>query len=94
MQSLDIELNDEEKLEKLSQDYEKPFSPPYDVIENIPNYYPSMDTNVDEHEWYDAGATVSSGADLFKNDKVLKFRPTNQMLIRRGRFNKIRRKLN
>lgn len=70
MQSLDIELNEEEKLEKLAQDFDKPFSPPADIKEGIPRDYPTLDTDVDEHEWYDAGATIASRADLVSNPSV------------------------
>ena len=76
MRSLDIEPNREERLEKLDQDFEKPFSPPVDIKELISKDYPSLDTGVDEHEWYDVGATIASGADIVKNKSILKyFRP-------------------
>lgn len=71
MQSLDIEPNDEEKLEKLQQDFDKPFSPPTDIEEGIPKDYPSLDTNIDEHEWYDVGATIASESEMSKNPEVL-----------------------
>lgn len=73
MRSVDIEPNKEEKLEKLSQDFEKPFSPPYDVKEIIPKDYPLLDTDVDEHEWYNSGATIASAADIIKGKFVLKY---------------------
>ena len=94
MHSVDIEPNKEEKLEKLAQDFAKPFSPPFDIAEHIPKDYPSLDTNVDEHEWYDAGATVSSVAELLTGNSVLGYkRPLDQMLLRRRKFNKARKKL-
>lgn len=74
MQSLDIEPNAEERLEKLEQDYDKPFSPPLDIKERISKDYPSLDTGIDEHEWYDVGATIASAADIIKNKVVLKYR--------------------
>lgn len=85
MQSVDIEPNKEERLEKLEQDFEKPFSPPVDIKELIPKDYPSLDTNVDEHEWYDVGATIASGADIIWNKVVLKYRRPSK--VRRKRFN-------
>ncbi|PJE65517.1 hypothetical protein COU91_01230 [Candidatus Saccharibacteria bacterium CG10_big_fil_rev_8_21_14_0_10_47_8] len=74
MQSVDIEPNAEEKLERLKGDFDKPFSPPVDIKEKIPKDYPSLDTGIDEHEWYDVGATIASAADIIKNKVVLKYR--------------------
>ena len=73
MQSLDIEPNEEERLEKLDQDYDTPFSAPSDIKELIPKDYPSLDTGVDRHEWYDVGATIASVTDIIKNKTVLKY---------------------
>ncbi len=73
MQSVDIEPNKEEKLEKLNQDYDKPFSPPVDIKELISKDHPSLDSGVDEHEWYDVGATIASVTDIIKNNVVLKY---------------------
>ena len=73
MQSVDIEPNSEERLEKLDQDFETPFSPPADIKELITKDYPSLDTGIDEHEWYDSGATIASSADIVKNQMVLKY---------------------
>ncbi len=57
MQSVDIEPNEEEKLEKLEQDYDKPFSPPASIedSERLPKNHPALDTGIDAHEWYDEG---------------------------------------
>ena len=57
MQSLDEEANQEEKLEKLDQDYDKPFSPPSDIRGQgrMPKNHPQKDTDTDETEWYDSG---------------------------------------
>lgn len=74
MISVDIEPNKEEKLEKLSQDFEKPFCPPRDVREIVSKDYPTLDTGIDVHEWYDSGATIASMADIIKNRIVLKCR--------------------
>lgn len=60
MISVDIEPNQEEKLEKLSQDFDSPFSPPTDIKELIPKDYPSLDDGVDVDEWYNSGATIAS----------------------------------
>lgn len=85
MQSLDMEPNKEEKLEKLDQDYDKPFSPPADIRELISKDYPSLDTGVDEHEWYDAGATVASVTDIIKNKTVLKYLRPKKLLRKKKR---------
>ncbi|MBI2009478.1 hypothetical protein HYS84_03700 [Candidatus Saccharibacteria bacterium] len=57
MQSVDIEPNKEEKLEKLEQDWDKPFSPPalVEERERLPKNHPALDTGIDAHEWYDEG---------------------------------------
>jgi hypothetical protein len=73
MQSVDIEPNREERLEKLEQDFEKPFSPPTDIKELVSKDYPSLDTGVDGHEWYDAGGSTASAADVVKNKSVLSY---------------------
>lgn len=80
MQSVDIEPNKEERLEKLTQDFEKPFCPPSDIREKIPKDYPLLDTNVDEHEWYDAGATIASVADIIRNRMVLRYRRPHKFI--------------
>jgi len=74
MLSVDIKPNQEEKLEKLPQDFDKPFSPPADIKETIPIDYPMLDTGIDEDEWYNAGASIASVADIIKNKTVLKYR--------------------
>jgi len=83
MQSVDIEPNKEERLEKLAQDFGTPFSPPVDIKELIPKDYPSLDTGVDEDEWYNAGATIASVADIIKNKVVLKYRRPTKLRKRR-----------
>lgn len=72
MYSVDIEPNIEERLEKLEQDFENPFSPPIDVMEQIPKDYPALDTGIDGHEWYDVGATIASVTDIIENKTVTK----------------------
>lgn len=64
MQSVDQEPNAEEKLEKLEQDFENPFSPPTDVKSKIPKDYPTLDDGVDADEWYNSGGKIASGADI------------------------------
>ena len=57
MQSLDEEPDKEEKLEKLDQDNDTPFSQPSDVKGQgrLPKDHPDKDTDIDEDEWYDSG---------------------------------------
>lgn len=83
MQSLDLEPNQEEKLEKLSQDFDKPFCPPYDIKEIITKDYPSLDTNVDEQEWYDAGASIASAADIVSTKSIIKYSPPAIVKVRK-----------
>lgn len=85
MQSVDIEPNKEEKLEKLNQDYDKPFSPPVDIKELISKDHPSLDSGIDEHEWYDVGATVASVTDIIKNKTVLKYLRPKKLLRKKKR---------
>jgi hypothetical protein len=73
MYSLDIEPNKEEELEKLQQDFERPFCPPCDIEEIITKDHPSLDSGIDGHEWYDSGATIASMADIMKNGIVLRY---------------------
>ena len=67
MQSLDDQANDEEKLEKLDGDYDKPFSPPSDINGQgrMARDDPRKDTDMDEDEWYNEGenAAVSQPED-------------------------------
>ena len=74
MRSVDIEPNKEERFEKLAADFDRPFSPPFDLKETIPKDYPSLVTGIDEHEWYDVGATIASATDIISNKMVLKYR--------------------
>jgi hypothetical protein len=61
MRSLDQKTNDEEDLQKLPADDTTPFSPPDDTTDDIPPDYQQLDTNIDEHEWYDEGRTGAAG---------------------------------
>jgi hypothetical protein len=65
MQSLDDNLSDEEKEEKLDQDFEHPFSEPTDTPGQgtIARDDPSLDTDIDEDEWYSEGRAAASGSD-------------------------------
>jgi hypothetical protein len=58
-----IEPNDEEKQEKLPQDYDTPFSPPSGVKDNADDTHPQADTNVDDQERYDEGISGAMGVD-------------------------------
>lgn len=57
MQSLDDHASEEEKREKLDQDYDKPFSEPTDIRGQgrTPRTHPDIDTDIDEDEWYSEG---------------------------------------
>jgi hypothetical protein len=58
-----IEPNDEEKQEKLANDFSTPFSPPSGIQDNSDDTHPEADTNVDEQERYDEGISGASGVD-------------------------------
>ena len=49
----------------LSQDYDTPSAPPDDVAEdkNVTLDFPETDSDVDEHEKYDAGLSAAAGTD-------------------------------
>lgn len=55
MYSLDEEENDEEKEEKLPNDYSSPFSPPEGQQDRIPQDHQSLDALNSDQEWYDEG---------------------------------------
>lgn len=61
-ESVDEEPNKEEKLEKLSEDHAKPFSPPPDIKgqDRLPKDHPDLDTDVDEDEWYGEGSNAAA----------------------------------
>lgn len=87
MQSVDIEPNAEERLEKLQQDFEKPFSPPVDIKEPIPKDSPELDTGIDAHEWYDEGASGAAEVTPPRKRSILAYRPIRiaKRLIRGAR---------
>jgi hypothetical protein len=57
-----LEPDDEEKKEKLDNDYDTPFSLPSDVNQGISDDNQVTDTNLDSHELYDAGISGAAGA--------------------------------
>lgn len=75
MQSLDMKPNTEEKLERLRQDFDKPFSPPLEMRELLPRDHPSLDTGIDAHEWYDEGAAGAAEIILPARRSILKYHP-------------------
>lgn len=71
MWALDIEPNEEERREKLSQDFDTPFSPPQDIPALIPVDDPVLDDPVDEHQYYDEGRAGAAEATSFEGDDNL-----------------------
>jgi len=67
--ALDSNPNDEEKQEKLDQDFETPFSEPTDIPGQgaVPLDHPSLDTDVDEDERYSEGRASAAGSDASDN---------------------------
>ncbi|HJQ08673.1 MAG TPA: hypothetical protein VJ836_04305 [Candidatus Saccharimonadales bacterium] len=63
--ALNQQPNDEEKQEKLANDFDPPFSPPADVPRQgrVPSNHPVLDTDTDEDEWYDEGRSSAAGTD-------------------------------
>ena len=57
-----FELDDEDwdDDEKLSEDYDTPFSEPLDARGSTPIDHPSTDTDVDAHELYDEGLSEAA----------------------------------
>lgn len=58
-----IEPNDEEKQEKLPNDFSTPFSPPSGIQDNSDDTHPETDTNVDSQERYNEGISGAGGVD-------------------------------
>jgi hypothetical protein len=73
-----IEPNDEEKQEKLPNDFSTPFSPPSGIQDNSDDTHPEADTNVDEQERYDEGIAGASGVDDPGNRGVTGYTPPAQ----------------
>jgi hypothetical protein len=63
MQPRDEELNDEEKQEKLGQDFEPPFSAANDITNarRLSKQDPHLDDGVDSDEAYQEGAAAAGG---------------------------------
>lgn len=70
MQSLDDQANEEEKLEKLDQDHDKPFSPPSDIRGQgrMARDHPDKD-DTDEDEWYHMGENAAANQPDNPNDE-------------------------
>ena len=71
-----MEPNDEEKQEKLDNDFSTPFSPPSGIQDSTDDTHPQADTNVDSQERYDEGISGASGVDDPGNRGVLGYRPS------------------
>jgi hypothetical protein len=71
-----IEPNDEEKQEKLPNDFSTPFSPPSGIQDNIDDTHPETDTNIDSQERYDEGISGASEVDDPGNEGILGYTPT------------------
>jgi hypothetical protein len=76
--SLDEEANDEEKLEKETQDFGTPFSPPAGTQDTIPKDYPELDTNMDSQEWYDEGRSGAAEVSDTGSQGVLGYTPADE----------------
>jgi hypothetical protein len=70
-----IEPNDEEKQEKLPNDFSTPFSPPSGIQDNSDDTHPEADSNVDSQERYDEGISGASGVDDPGNRGVAGYTP-------------------
>lgn len=59
MPPIDPEPNEEERLQKLDQDFDKPFSPPDDIQKGADpsTTHPATDTNTDDTQTYNEGPT-------------------------------------
>lgn len=57
-------MKDLEENEKLPNDDDTPFSRPAGVQDRIDDTHPTTDTNIDEHERYDAGIEEASNLEL------------------------------
>jgi hypothetical protein len=57
-----MEPNDEEKQEKLPNDYSTPFSPPSGIQDNKVDTHPAADANLDSTQQYNEG--ISGAAEI------------------------------
>jgi len=69
--------NDEEKQEKLPNDFSTPFSPPSGIQDNTDDTHPQADTNIDSQERYDEGISGASEVDDPGNRGVLGYSPAD-----------------
>ena len=60
--------NDEEKLEKQTNDYTTPFSLPDDAAGKIVSDHPSTDDKLDSDELYNSGLSATAGSDESEAD--------------------------
>ena len=72
-----MEPDDEEKKEKLDQDFDTPFSLPYDAKGKLPIDHPATDDQMDSDELYDQGLSATAGADQSEpaNSAVVSYNP-------------------
>lgn len=63
MQPYDEEKSEEEKQEKLAQDFNPPFSPAEDSkhARQLSKQDPHLDSGADSDEWYQEGAAAAGG---------------------------------
>jgi hypothetical protein len=56
----------------LAQDYDTPAAAPDDVSadKNVPQDHPRTDTDVDQHEAYDAGTATAAGMEDQREDSI------------------------
>lgn len=75
-----IEPNKEEKLEKEDQDYETPFSFPYDAKGRVAKDHPTTDDELDSQQLYDEGLSATAGVDESapKRSKVTGYKPKSK----------------
>jgi hypothetical protein len=70
-----IEPNDEEKQEKLPNDFDTPFSPPSGIQDLTDDTHPDADTNVDSMEQYDEGISGASEVSDPGSRGILGYKP-------------------
>jgi len=63
MQPYDEEKSEEEKQEKLTQDFDPPFSPAEDSksARQLSKQDPHLDSGTDSDQWYQEGAAAAGG---------------------------------
>lgn len=68
-------INDEDRQEKLPQDYSTPFSAPSGVDDTTDDTHPEADTNVDSMEHYDEGISGATETSDPGNRGILGYSP-------------------